>query len=488
MLGALVGLLVAWAVMSIAQVPPLDAPPPAREAVVLLDALGVVAIGLYIVAAIRLARLSGQRGGVLVPAIAVATVLLAEALLAVMVSRNWHASWWEWHVLLLSAIIALGARYDYRRGGTLTSAFGGLYLEATLRSVDRWYAAAVAAVVSAEARGSSAEAVLAELKSEGATDSELALLGRTANEVQRLDAAFRPYLPSVVTDVIRRGSSAALPVGGEERDVSVLFADLAAFTTFSETRSPSEVIAMLNAYWAAVVPVVDAGGGVIEQFAGDGEGNGDFQRSRRPAGPRPARGADGSGPRGRRPSACRRASGLARVPGRDQQRTSGAGRWAGRTTELRGDRRHDEHRSSAHGCRRAGRCRRGAPNLGCPRLGSRWRLPRGGAGEGPSRAGRGVAPSAPAMTPILACGSSLSARCAFEGRFGTTPMPARTRPGQIRATARAPGCRAGRPWSCLNSPGRAADGLEHHDRGLTRPTCGEAVDIPVAGVRTHRCP
>src|SRR5262249_30650973 len=33
---------------------------------------------------------------------------------------------------------------------------------------------------------------------------------------------------------------------------------------------PSEVIAMLNAYWAVVVPAIDRRGGVIEQFAGDG--------------------------------------------------------------------------------------------------------------------------------------------------------------------------------------------------------------------------
>jgi class 3 adenylate cyclase len=49
-----------------------------------------------------------------------------------------------------------------------------------------------------------------------------------------------------------------------------MFVDLAGFTTFSETRSPSEVIAMLNRYWADIVPLIDASGGVIEQFAGDG--------------------------------------------------------------------------------------------------------------------------------------------------------------------------------------------------------------------------
>jgi len=52
--------------------------------------------------------------------------------------------------------------------------------------------------------------------------------------------------------------------------VSVLFADLAGFTTFSEERAPTEVIAMLNEYWASVVPVIEGAGGSIEHFAGDG--------------------------------------------------------------------------------------------------------------------------------------------------------------------------------------------------------------------------
>ena len=51
--------------------------------------------------------------------------------------------------------------------------------------------------------------------------------------------------------------------------MSVLFADLQGFTAFSERSSPAEVVAMLNAYWAEVVPVVAAEDGMIERFAGD---------------------------------------------------------------------------------------------------------------------------------------------------------------------------------------------------------------------------
>ncbi len=81
-------------------------------------------------------------------------------------------------------------------------------------------------------------------------------------------------------------------LAGVERQLSVLFADLAGFTTFSETRRPTEVLTMLNEYWAEVVPAIEAAGGVIEQFAGDGVMV-DLQRGRRSA--RPCRRAASTG-------------------------------------------------------------------------------------------------------------------------------------------------------------------------------------------------
>jgi len=272
LLGGLVALIVAWGFLSLARLPPLDGPPPTREGVGPLTALGIMAIVLYGVAAWRSFRLYRLRGGAVLLTVAIAKILLAEATIAVVLSRNWHLSWWEWHLLMLAAfaLIALGAREEYRRSGSLTAAFGGLYLEATLARIDRWHAGAIAAVAAADSDGESIDRVLSQLRSEGATSDEVALLAGAARELRRLDASFQPYLPSVVGDRIRRREGSVGAMGGEERVVSVVFADLAAFTTFSETRPPTEVLAMLNAFWAVVVPAIDAAGGVIEQFAGDG--------------------------------------------------------------------------------------------------------------------------------------------------------------------------------------------------------------------------
>ncbi len=272
LLWGLIGLMVVWAVLSLARMPPLDGPPPGSEGVGLLRVLAILAVALYAFAAWRSVQLYRTRGGRVALSMAVACILLAEAMIAVVLSRNWQLSWWEWHLLMLAAFvtIALAARSEYRRSGSLSGTFGGLYLEATLARVDRWHAGAIAAVASADARGESTEQVLNDLRREGATGEEVSLLAKAADELHRLDAAFRPYLPSVVAQGIRHREPGISRLGGEERVVSVLFADLAGFTAFSETRAPTEVIEMLNEYWAVVVPAIDASGGVIEHFAGDG--------------------------------------------------------------------------------------------------------------------------------------------------------------------------------------------------------------------------
>jgi len=270
-IGVVIALLVGWAFVSLAGLAPLNGPPPGAEAVGILRLFAVAAMGLYGYAAWRYLGIHGSRGDGLSLAVAVAFVSLGEATLAVALSRNWHLSWWEWHILMLAAFvaIALGARDEYRRRHSLSAAFGGLYSEATLASIDRWHARAIASVAAAEARHEPTERVLDDLRHEGASDEEIALLAETARELHRLDALFRPYLPAGVAEQIRREERPAR-LGGEEREVSVLFADLAGFTTFSERRRPTEVIDMLNRFWAVVVPVIDQAGGSVEHFAGDG--------------------------------------------------------------------------------------------------------------------------------------------------------------------------------------------------------------------------
>jgi adenylate cyclase len=107
-------------------------------------------------------------------------------MVAVAVARSWHASWWEWHALMLAAFGAIAwsaGRQDPEER------FSDLYLDDTAAG---------------------------------------------------------------------------------KRDVSVLFADLAGFTSFSEGRDPREVSEMLNAYLeVAIPPIVREYGGQIDRLIGD---------------------------------------------------------------------------------------------------------------------------------------------------------------------------------------------------------------------------
>ena len=97
---------------------------------------------------------------------------------------------------------------------------------------------------------------------------EADLLERSARELSRVDELFHLHVaPQLATTLERQPERARL--GGEERQVSVLFADLTGFTGFSEERPASEVVEMLNHYGAAAVPAVTRQGGFIERFAGD---------------------------------------------------------------------------------------------------------------------------------------------------------------------------------------------------------------------------
>ena len=180
----LLALMLLWAVLSLGELPPLTGAVTRVERLPAL--LAVPAIALYAYAAWRYLLLWRRRAAPMLVAMMAAFLLLAEALVAIAFARNWHLSWWEWHVLMLAAfaLVAVGARTSWHE-----ERFADLYLHDT-----------------------------------------------------------------------RAGN----------RDMSVLFADLQGFTTFSEAHRPEEVTAMLNEYFEVAVPaVVQPYGGDVDRIIGD---------------------------------------------------------------------------------------------------------------------------------------------------------------------------------------------------------------------------
>lgn len=80
--------------------------------------------------------------------------------------------------------------------------------------------------------------------------------------------AFSRYVPEKVVDLLISNPE-MLQLRGEERTMSVLFCDLADFTSLSETMSPSRLVLLLNRYFTEMTRTVWKHGGIVDKFIGD---------------------------------------------------------------------------------------------------------------------------------------------------------------------------------------------------------------------------
>lgn len=198
---ALLVLLVAWAVVALALFPEVDDSVVPERLSFPIVALSVVGVACYAFAVARYLALYRERRSRLVLGFTVAFVLLGEAMVAVALGRNWQASWWEWHVLMLLAFGVIAAM-AHREGSE--ERFGRLYL-------DR-----------------------------------------------------------------------------DAQPVTVLFADLQGFTSYSERHEAAVVSRMLDALFAAAIPAIERYAGTVDRLIGDAvfatfEGEGHAERGTRAA-------------------------------------------------------------------------------------------------------------------------------------------------------------------------------------------------------------
>lgn len=96
-----------WGGWSLAAVAPLDGMLPGETATAELWILGAPGVLLYAIAAIRYFKLARERSSPLALAVGAAWALLGEAMIAIALARSWHATWWEWHLLMLAAFASI---------------------------------------------------------------------------------------------------------------------------------------------------------------------------------------------------------------------------------------------------------------------------------------------------------------------------------------------------------------------------------------------
>ncbi|MGM0584063.1 MAG: CHASE2 domain-containing protein [Pseudomonadota bacterium] len=90
----------------------------------------------------------------------------------------------------------------------------------------------------------------------------------SSREKQFIRAAFSHYLEPAMVDRLAKDRS-SLRLGGERREISFIFTDVAGFTDMSETLDPEALSELLNGYFDGIADIIARHNGSIDKFIGD---------------------------------------------------------------------------------------------------------------------------------------------------------------------------------------------------------------------------
>ena len=94
-------------------------------------------------------------------------------------------------------------------------------------------------------------------------------LDEAARAFNRMIAGLRWFETYVPRQLVRRLVERDAPVVSEEKRVTVMFTDIAGFSTLSERMPPAEVARLLNAHFSILVGCIEAEGGTVDKYIGD---------------------------------------------------------------------------------------------------------------------------------------------------------------------------------------------------------------------------
>lgn len=153
-------------------------------------------------------------------------------------------------------------------GAALSLTYGGRWWQAGPLSIV-WLGAPMLVGFGAYARGWWWPIAIHE------TAAGLALVGALAmnywaegRQKAFIKQAFRHYLSGDVIEKILRDPK-HLQLGGEKRELTIMFTDLAGFSTFSEKLGPVELTTLLNDYLSEMTDIIMEEGGTLDKYEGD---------------------------------------------------------------------------------------------------------------------------------------------------------------------------------------------------------------------------